>query len=104
MIRSLLRLIGLVLLAGGFVFFIYDGTKSIADRAIYISKFSQTWADVHQQSLRALQTMVEQKAPWLWNPVLQTVLDQPSWLVLGTLGIILILLGRKKRPLIGYAR
>ena len=31
-------------------------------------------------------------------------LDQPTWLVLGIVGAILILLGRKKRKLIGYAR
>jgi Protein of unknown function (DUF2523) len=104
MIRSLLRLTGLVLLAAGFVFFIYDGTKSIADHAIYISKFSQTWTDIHQQSLQAFQAMVEKNAAWLWHPVIQTILDQPTWLVLGTLGIILILLGRRKKPLIGYAR
>jgi hypothetical protein len=33
-----------------------------------------------------------------------TVLEQPGWLVLGVVGILLILLGRKKKPLIGYAR
>jgi hypothetical protein len=103
MIRSMLRTLGLVLLAAGFVFFIYDGTKSIADRTIYISKFSQTWAEIHQQSLQAAQVTVEKNAPWLW-PVLQPVLEQPTWLVLGAFGMVLILLGRKKKPLIGYAR
>ncbi|MEX0841454.1 MAG: hypothetical protein WD039_04110 [Xanthobacteraceae bacterium] len=104
MIRTLFRLLGLVFLAAGFVFFISDGTKSIADHTVYISKFSQTWMDIHQQSLQALQALVEQNAAWLWNPVLQTIFEQPTWLVLGTLGTILILLGRKKKPLIGYAR
>ena len=33
-----------------------------------------------------------------------TVLEQPVWLVFGIIGAILILLGRKKKPLIGYAR
>jgi Flp pilus assembly protein TadB len=32
------------------------------------------------------------------------VLDQPVWLVLAVIAAILILLGRKKKPLIGYAR
>ncbi len=104
MIRSLFRLLGLVLLAAGFVFFIYDGTRSIADHAVNVSKFSQTWTDIHQQSFHALQVAVEQHAAWLWNPVLQTILDQPTCLVFGTLGTILILLGRRKKPLIGYAR
>ena len=103
MIRSMFRLLGLVLLAAGFVFLIYDGTKSIADQTVYISKFSQTWAEIHQYSLQALQDGVEKNALWLW-PVLQPALEQPTWLVLGALGMILILLGRRKKPLIGYAR
>jgi hypothetical protein len=103
MIRSVLRSLGLVLLAAGFVFFIYDGTKSIADQTVYISKFSQTWAEIHQQSLQAAQAAVEKNAAWLW-PVLQPILEQPTWLVLGAVGMLLILAGRKKKPLIGYAR
>jgi hypothetical protein len=31
-------------------------------------------------------------------------LAAPTWLVLGVLGALLILIGRKKRPLIGYSR
>jgi hypothetical protein len=103
MIRAVFRLLGLVLLAAAFLSFIYDGAKSIADNTIYISKFSQTWADIHQQSLQGAQAAVENKAAWLW-PVLQAGLEQPTWLVLGALGMILILLGRRKKPLIGYAR
>jgi hypothetical protein len=36
--------------------------------------------------------------------LIQSVLEQPAWLVLGILGILLMLLGRRKKPLIGYAR
>ena len=103
MIRSILRSLGLILLAAAFVAFIYDGAKSIADSTIYITKFSQTWADVHQESLRAAQAAVEKNVTWLWT-VLLPVLEQPTWLVLGTIGMLLILLGRRKKPLIGYAR
>ena len=103
MIRSLLRSFGLILLAAAFVFFIYDGTKSIADQTVYVSKFSQTWAEVHQQILHDAQAPVERNVAWLWT-VLQPVLEQPTWLVLGTIGMLFILMGRKKKPLIGYAR
>ncbi len=41
---------------------------------------------------------------WAWDPYLQRVFDLPTWLVLGVIAMILILLGRKKKPLIGYAR
>ena len=39
-----------------------------------------------------------------WDPVFAAFLNTPSWAVLGILGIVFIILGRKRRPLIGYAR
>jgi hypothetical protein len=35
MIRFVLRFVGLVLLALGFLFLVHDGTKSIADQTVY---------------------------------------------------------------------
>ena len=58
-----------------------------------------------RRKLLLLQPAVERHvAEWLWNPVIQTVLEQPTWLVLGMIGAILIVLGRKRKPLIGYGR
>jgi hypothetical protein len=33
-----------------------------------------------------------------------TVLSWPAWSLLGCFGILFLLAGRKKKPLIGYAR
>jgi hypothetical protein len=44
------------------------------------------------------------KPAWAWDPYLQKAFDLPAWVVIGILATILILLGRKKKPLIGYAR
>ena len=42
---------------------------------------------------------------WFWQAAVQPFfLEQPAWLVVGVVAIVLILLGRKKKPLIGYAR
>jgi hypothetical protein len=40
----------------------------------------------------------------LWDPVAASVLAAPSWALFGILGILLILMGRRRKPLIGYAR
>jgi len=105
MIRFLLRFIGLWLLAVAFVALIRDGTKTIAGSAVTVTKLGADWYSFHPGSLLLLQPAVERHvAEWLWNPVIQTVLEQPAWLVLGILGAVLVLLGRKKKPLIGYAR
>jgi hypothetical protein len=105
MIRFLLRFLGLWFLAAGFIFLIYDGMKSIADQAIYITKAGEVWLALSQASYESLKPLAAKYGlPWLWDPVLLRVLEQPTWLVLGVVGILLIMLGRKKKPLIGYAR
>jgi hypothetical protein len=105
MIRFVFRFFGLWILAAGFIFFIYDGAKSLADSTIRVTKLGDTWSSIHQTSLLLLQPAVERHvAEWLWDPLILTVLEQPTWLVLGVLGVLLLLIGRKKRRLIGYAR
>jgi hypothetical protein len=104
MIRFLLRFIGLLLLALGFIFVIYDGMKSIADRTFYATRLEQFWTDIHVSSLQAARDAVDRRASGLWSIAVQPVIDQPAAAVFALLGVVLILLGRKKRPLIGYAR
>ena len=105
MIRFLFRFIGLCLLALAFILFVYDGTKTIANQTLLYMKVSEAWGIVDQNSLAKLQPAIEAHAPhWLWDPVTLTVLNAPTWLALGVVAAILILLGRKKKPLIGYGR
>jgi hypothetical protein len=104
MIRFLLRFIGLLSLALAFIFLVYDGTKSIADQRLYITRVAEVWATLHEASLGQLRPTLEGLAPWLWDPVATTVLNAPTAVVLVIFGTILVLLGRKRRPLIGYAR
>ena len=104
MIRFLLRFIGLCLLATAFVFFVYDGTKSIANHDFVYTKVGDVWAIIDQNSLNLVQDWLKQKAAWAWDPYMQKAFDLPTWLMLAIVATILILLGRKKKPLIGYAR
>jgi hypothetical protein len=104
MIRFLLRFIGLCLLATAFVFVVYDGTKSIANQHLIYARVVDTWAMVDQTTLNEAQAWLKLKAPWAWDSYTQALFDLPTWAVLAVLALILILLGRKKKPLIGYAR
>jgi hypothetical protein len=104
MIRFLLRFLGLLCLALAFILLIYDGTKSIADQRIYITSVTDLWVAVHEASLTQLKPLVERLSPSLWDPVTIKILNAPSELVLAIIGTVLVLLGRKKRRLIGYAR
>jgi len=105
MIRFLFRFVGFVILAGAFITLVYDGTKSIAGRQLVFTPLGQVWNNIHSTSLQLLQPAIERHiSPYLWDPVVLNILTAPAWLVLGIVGAILMLIGRKKKPLIGYAR
>ena len=111
MIRFLLRTLGLVLLAAAFIFLVIDGTKSIAANALFpplLTPLNETWTQLHEvvhaPSLQQLQPAIEQVSPWLWDPLTLAVLNAPTFAVIGAIGVILVVLGRRKKPLIGYAR
>lgn len=105
MIRFLFRFIGLLCLAAAFVLVIYDGTKSIAGNSLYITSVRTLWDTINATSLANLKpVMLPYAHGMLWDPGMLTFLQFPSWAVLGVLGGVFVLLGRKKKPLIGYVR
>lgn len=103
MIRGIFRFIGLLLLAGGFMFLVYDGARSIADQALRLTKLGEFWNDIHQASQQVVRTQIEASAPWAWD-LIKLVLYQPAFAVLGIAGVLLMLLFRPRPPLIGYSR
>jgi hypothetical protein len=105
MIRFLFRTLGLLLLAAAFVFFVYDGTKSIAANALATTRLSEFWNIIDPSTLQQLEPYIKQHATaWLWDSVMVTILDAPAFAVFGIVGVVLVLLGRRKKPQIGYAR
>jgi hypothetical protein len=105
MIRFLLRFLGLLCLAAAFILVIYDGTKSIAGNYLYLTSVQALWELINAGSLQKLKPLVTSYAGGvLWDPVMVSILAAPAWSLLGTFGIVFILLGRRKKPLIGYAR
>jgi len=104
MIRGFFRLVGLLLLAGGFIFLVYDGARSIADQTLRITRLGEFWNDINQTSQQAFHAAVEGMSPWLWNHAAKVALNQPTWAVLGVIGILLMLVFRPRRRVIGYGR
>ena len=105
MIRFVLRFVGFWLLAGAFVALVYDGTRSIAGEQIILTKMTESWNALNPGGLTAFEAGVRRwLSPWAWDSLVGTVLEAPTAVVLAALGALLLLLGRKKPPLIGYAR
>lgn len=104
MIRFLLRTIGLFCLAAAFILVIYDGTKSIAANNLYLTSVSDLWTLINAASLAKMQPLISPIAGGLAWDLAVPILGAPSWALLGLFGILCLLLGRRKKPLIGYAR
>jgi hypothetical protein len=105
MIRFLFRFIGLISLAAAFILLIYDGTKSIAGNRLFLTSMRTLWELINAASLQKLKPMIDPYAGgFFWDPVMVSILAAPSWSLLGGFGILLLLLGRRKKPLIGYER
>jgi hypothetical protein len=103
MIRGFFRIVGLLLLAAAFVFLVYDGARSIADQALRLTRLGEFWNDIHQASQLAFRTRIDESVPMLAS-ALRIVLEQPVWVIMGALGILLLLLFQPRKPLIGYSR
>jgi hypothetical protein len=105
MIRFVFRFVGMLLLALAFIFVVYDGIRWISDGMLLITKTDYVWNTVHDGSLQALQALVEKRAgKEVWQLGFAPVLNLPAAVVACFLGIVLIVIGRKKKPLIGFVR
>jgi hypothetical protein len=105
MIRFLFRSLGLFCLAAAFVLVIVDGMKSIGDNRMTVTSVRALWELLNAASLAKLQPLISHYAGGiLWDPGMVAVLAAPSWALIGGFGIVFLLLGRRKKPLIGYER
>ena len=104
MIGLLLRVLGWLLLAGGFVALVVDGTQSIAADALRWTPFGQHLAQLLGARFAAIQPAVERNlSPLLWDPVLARLFQVPSFVVLVLAGSVLILASGRRPPPIGHS-
>jgi hypothetical protein len=103
MLRFFVRLLGLLLLAGGFSALVVDGTRTIAGGALAVTTLREAMAQLIPQKLPALQEWVSHHlGAWAWDPATVLLLHLPVSITLGGLGAALILLSQKQRETIGY--
>jgi hypothetical protein len=104
MFRFLLRALGILLLAAGFVALVIDGTRSIANNALSFTPLGEVAYAVFKDRYLLLQPAIERHIhPLLWDPIVLNITLAPASLVAGVLGFILLWLGQKpKEEPIGY--
>jgi hypothetical protein len=102
MLRFLLRVLGFLSVAAGFVVLVLDGARSIANSMLLPTPLSDTLAILLRGRYGLIQPMVERNLhPLLWDPVLVNLLRAPTALAALLLGFLLLRLGARPRPKIG---
>jgi hypothetical protein len=102
MLRLLLRLMGLILLAGGFAAFIVDASRSFTTHRLSLTSFETLASILAAKNLTNGPALAAGYVPaWLWDPVVQEIFHLPAFAVLATLALFALWLGRPPRPEFG---
>lgn len=100
--RFLLRLMGYLLVAAGFVALVIDGARSIANSSWHFTALGEVLAALLRERYLMLQPMVERQLhPLLWDPLLLNLTLAPAALIALLLGFLLLRLGARPDPGIG---
>jgi hypothetical protein len=103
MLRFLARVLGLLLVAAGFVGLVIDGTRSIANGAVSFTPLGELAFSLFPQSFPLIEPAVTRHVhPWLWDPVLLNLFLLPASVVGFALGAALLWLGQKPPEPVGY--
>ena len=103
MLRFLVRAIGLLLLAGGFIALIVDGTRSLAASSLYVTSIDaalQTLAPAVYQSLE--KSVLAHLPHFVWDPLLVHLLRVPLSGAMLAFGGLCLLLTHKASQEFGY--
>lgn len=99
MLRFIARSLGLWLLAGALVALVVDGARSIAASEIVLTPLAALWLAISPTSLDAARVSVESRLhPWLWDPLIATLLLAPASAALALVGAGFLYVGQKPSP------
>ena len=103
MLRLLIRIMGLALLAGGFVALVVDGTRSLAGGSLYVTTLGSALQASWPVAYQALRSAVLSRLPtFVWDPLLALLLTTPVGVALCGLGAAFIVLSHKHHALVSY--
>ena len=102
MFRFLSRLLGLLLLATGFVGLVIDGARSLANDAISFTSLGAVAYRLLGERYLQWQPAIERQHPFLWDPVFIKTMLAPAAVVAFVIGAMFLWLGRKRPEPIGY--
>ena len=96
----ILRIIGWILVIAAVAIFARDILASIDSGTISMIASGELWFHLHQSSLQVAEPAIARHipviGPWLWHPVISTILTWPATMVVGVPGILLVRLFRRR--------
>ena len=98
----IMRFLGVWLLLVAMVALTIDGTQSLAsgEGQWILTPLGEHWFKLHAPSLNISQAAIERHVhPALWDPVIISLLQIPSWIFFGVLGLLFYWIGRRRRRL-----
>ncbi len=96
---TICRFVGWILIFTALGTIAYEATTALNAGRWRTIAIGELWFQLHAPSLNNAQASIQRYVlPWLWEPVITTVLRGPGWLVFGAPGITLVYLCRKRRP------
>jgi hypothetical protein len=104
MFRALLRGIGYLGLALGFITFVVDGARYLANNEWSFLPFGTALDAVLPRAYAGWEKSAKLRLPdLLWDPLMTRALATPFFVVATVIGVLFLLLGRKPKPPIGYS-
>ncbi len=97
---TLLRIFGVWLLLLAMVAAVIDATKSLAGGGAWVvTPMGEQWQALSPETLQDAKAAIETNvSPFMWDPVMTTILHAPTWVVFGILGVLFYWLGQKRKP------
>lgn len=103
MLRFLVRAIGLLLLAGGFIALIVDGTRSLAGGSLHVASIDASLQTMGAQAYPTLEKWALAHLPtFVWDPLLVHLLRVPLSGALLLLGGLCVMLAHRAPQEFGY--
>ncbi len=97
----IIRTLGLWILILGFIAFVYDATKTMANNgSLSITSLGGHWINLHEQSFKFLENLISSMLhPIVWDPVFESALLLPAWLILSLIGCWMYWIGRHRKKI-----
>ncbi|QDG74554.1 hypothetical protein FJ695_00965 [Labrenzia sp. PHM005] len=97
-LKFVLRVLGAVLLALAIISGISDASRSIAESGVTLKPLGQLWFEMSPETLNLSQAVIQRYVhPTVWDPMIQTLLTWPAWVVFAGFGLMFLWLGAQRQ-------